>query len=431
MWHSRGSYWVRRWVAVASATLVLGVTFMTVDAVNAEPADAAISQGLLGDGCGNLPVISAACEKVASITSWAPDCASDPTSCVGGVGTSVVADTFDYFVRWVAVGALATIDLQWDAMTNTTTPHIDPGSSVFQSSMLTARALAVPLLVAAAIYSLLKRDANIVVKSAIFYLPGSVIGMVVSGYFINLAIDITDELSLNYVGGTQYALYEWLTNLQGVIAAGVGVTAPILLVIMSFLFMAASLVLWLIMLVRAAAIMVVYAFMPLAFAAMIFPSTRGWIKRLFEVQMSFILAKPVIFAVLTLGATTVNEVDNALVAMLHASALFLLASFAPFALMKLLPLVGDEAVAAMEQPSRAPSRAMATAAGVVGGTRAAAFLAGTQQQGTDGAEMTASGGRTGGEAGGGNIGSIGSAGTGQGAGGGHEGAGEADGSVGG
>ena len=53
----------------------------------------------------------------------------------------------------------------------------------------------------------------------------------------------------------------------------------------------------------------------------------------------------------------------------------------PFALMKLLPFVGDQAVAAMEQPSGAPTRAAATAVGVVTGQKLAGFLAGSQQSG--------------------------------------------------
>jgi hypothetical protein len=205
--------------------------------------------------------------------------------------------------------------------------------------------------------------------------------MVVAGYVITALLAATDQLSAAYLDDGQTGVAVWLDNLGGTIAAGLGFTAPILLVIFSFVLIAGSILVWLVMIVRSAAIVITYAFMPLAFAAIIFPATRGWIKRLIEIQLSFILAKPVIVAVLALGSQTLNEVDNSLVAMMQASALFYLAAFSPFALMKLLPFVGDEAVAAMEQPSGAPNRAVSTAVGVVGGQKLAGFLAGSQQAG--------------------------------------------------
>jgi hypothetical protein len=174
----------------------------------------------------------------------------------------------------------------------------------------------------------------------------------------------------------------WLDHLGGSIASGIGVTAPILLVIFSFVVMAASILLWLIMLVRSAAILITYAFMPLAFAGLIFPATRAWIRRLIEVQLSFIMAKPVIMAVLALGAQTLDGAGNALVGMTQAAALFFLAATAPFALMRLIPFASHEALHAMESSARKPRAMMAGATvGMVSGPGIAAFLAGSQHSG--------------------------------------------------
>ena len=371
-------------LAVA-AMLLLGVVAMP------QPAEAAVAQdGIADTTCGNLPIISEACRQLIDGAIWVVEGAGD-------LGESVVAGAFDYFARWVAVGAIGAIDLVWVGIDGSTTPTIDSSSSVFDTSMTAARALAFPLLVLAARYSLLKRDAGIALKAAFLYLPGSVLGMVAAGFFVNALLIATDELSAAYLDDGQTGVAVWLDDLGAIIAAGVGITAPILLVIFSFVLIAGSILVWLVMLVRSAAILITYAFMPLAFAAIIFPATRAWIKRLIEIQLSFILAKPVIVAVLALGSQTLNDADNALVAMMQAAALFYLAAFSPFALMKLLPFVGDEAVAAMEQPSGAPSRAAATAVGVIGGSKLAGFLQGSQQEGPE----TVSGGPlgTGGEAG--------------------------------
>lgn len=334
--------------------------------------------------CGSLPVISEACDQLVEAATWALDTP-------GGLAESVVAGAFDYFARWVAVGAIGAIDLVWVGINGTTTPVIDSSASVFQTSMAGARALAFPLLVLAALYSMLKRDAQMAVKAAFLYLPGSVLAMVVSGYVITALLAATDQLSDAYLTDGETGIAVWLDELGGLIAAGLGITAPILLVVFSFVLISASVLVWLVMIVRSAAILITYAFMPLAFAAIIFPATRSWIKRLIEIQLSFILAKPVIVAVMSLGSQTLNDADNALVAMMQASALFYLAAFSPFALMKLLPFVGDEAVAAMEQPSKAPSRIGATAVGVVSGQRIASFLAGSQQEGPAAAVASAAG----------------------------------------
>ncbi len=383
----------RVWRAIVIAALLL-FGLMGAQLIAAEPAAAVPAQG--STACGSLPVISEACEKLIDATSWGLDCGlGGITECAGDVTETVVAGAFDYFARWVAVGAIGAIDLVWVGINGTTTPVVNTNTSVFQTSMAAARALAFPLLVLAALYSLLKRDAAIALKSAFIYLPGSVLGMVAAGYVITALLAATDEFSEAYLNDGQTGIAVWLDNLGGLIAAGVGITAPILLVVFSFVLIAGSILVWLVMIVRSAAILITYAFMPLAFAAIIFPATRSWIKRLIEIQLSFILAKPVILAVLALGSQTLNDADNALVGMIQAAALFFLAAFSPFALMKLLPFVGDEAVAAMEQPSQAPaSRVASTAIGVVSGQRLAGFLAGSQQAGP-GAAAASSGGAPG------------------------------------
>lgn len=343
--------------------------------------------------CGSLPVISDACKQLISGTAWAVNCGTGPQDCATDVTNNVVAGAFDYFARWVAVGAIGAIDLVWEGINGTTTPVVDTSSSVFQTSMAAARSLAFPLLILAAMYSLLKRDAEIAIKSAFLYLPGAVLGMVMAGYVITALLAATDELSAAYINTGETGVAVWLNQLGGTIAGGIGVTAPILLVMFSFVLIAGSILVWLIMLVRSAAILITYAFMPLAFAAMIFPATRSWIRRVIEVQLSFILAKPVILAVLALGSQSLNTNGNALVGMMQASALFFLASFAPFALMKLIPFVSNEALHAMESPARAPRTMVAsTAVGMVSGQKMASFLAGSQHTAPPGVSVNGNGG---------------------------------------
>lgn len=378
----------RRAVRIVIRALIVGFLVYAVSqpvpgasAQTAPTVPQAQEQDQGNPGCGNLPVISEACNQLLDGAAWAINCGVNGVGdCTADVTENVVAGAFDYFARWVAVGAIGATDLVWVGINGTTTPDVNASSSVFQTSLEAAKALALPLLFLAGLYSLIKRDAEIVVKSALFYLPGSVLGMILAGYVITALLAATDELGAAYINDGQNGLATWLDQLGGNIAGGIGVTAPILLVIFSFILMAGSLLLWFVMLVRAAAILVTYAFMPLAFAGLIFPATRSWIRRLFEVQLSFILSKPVILAFLSLGAATLNDDNNALVSMMQATALFFLAAFSPFALMKLLPFVHNEALTAMEAQARRPhGRVVATASGLFAAQRFGTFLAGSQQ----------------------------------------------------
>ncbi|MEM8925390.1 MAG: hypothetical protein AAGD35_17950 [Actinomycetota bacterium] len=380
---------------IAAGLALAVVLLLGVVAFDAQPAGAQEETSSILE-CGNLPIISEACRTLLDGASWISDVGTD-------IGSTVVAGAFDHFTRWVATGAIGAIDLVWVGIDGTSSPSVDATNDVFLTSMAAARVLALPLLLAACLYSLLKRDASIALKSAFLYLPGSVVGMVAAGYVITALLAFSDQLAAAYLDDGQTGVALWIDELGGVIAAGLGITAPILLVIFSFILISGAVLVWLVMIIRSAAIVIVYAFMPLAFAAIIFPATRGWIRRLIEVQLSFILAKPVIIAVLSLGSTVLGDIDNALEAMIQASALFYLAAFSPYALFKLLPFVNDEAVAAMEGPTGAPTRAATIAAGIVGGQKLAGFLGGSQQSGPSATVAAASaGGSAGG--GGGNLG---------------------------
>jgi hypothetical protein len=102
---------------------------------------------------------------------------------------------------------------------------------------------------------------------------------------------------------------------------------------------AGALALWLELVIREAAVYVIVLMLPLAFAAMVWPARRVWAIRSVELLVALILSKFAIVAVLTLGAGAVHQIDHLGVASALAGvALLILATCAPWALLRLLPM---------------------------------------------------------------------------------------------
>ena len=102
---------------------------------------------------------------------------------------------------------------------------------------------------------------------------------------------------------------------------------------------AAAFALWLELMIREAAVYVVVLMLPLAFAALVWPARRVWAARAVELLIALILAKFAIVAVLTLAAAALgHSVFAGPTAMLAGVALLTLAAFAPWALVRLMPM---------------------------------------------------------------------------------------------
>ena len=95
---------------------------------------------------------------------------------------------------------------------------------------------------------------------------------------------------------------------KGLIAAvGDPTMATFVLLMVGLLVAAAAFVLWLELLVRAAAVYVAVLFLPLALATLVWPSVSHWCRRLVETLAALILSKFVIVATLSLAAGAVSS----------------------------------------------------------------------------------------------------------------------------
>jgi hypothetical protein len=126
--------------------------------------------------------------------------------------------------------------------------------------------------------------------------------------------------------------------------------------ILSILLIAGTVLVWLELVVRAAAVYVAMFFMPLALVGYIWPATAGMAKRGIEILVALILSKFVIVATLTLGLAALAPGSPADAAIAGA-AILLIAGFAPFCLLRLAPIVETAAIGHLEGLSRRPLRA--------------------------------------------------------------------------
>ena len=119
-------------------------------------------------------------------------------------------------------------------------------------------------------------------------------------------------------------------------AAHGGFAAFVLAVVCGFI----AFCLWVELVVRASAIAIAALFIPLALAGAVWPATAAWGRRLAEVLGTLILSKVAIAGVFALA---INEIGtpNGLTGLIQGTALLLLATFAPWALLHLIPAVRD------------------------------------------------------------------------------------------
>ena len=169
---------------------------------------------------------------------------------------------------------------------------------------------------------------------------------------VQLSLAVTDALGTTVssgVGGNiQQALSGVATSLVTQAGGGPGVPTFVLL-IGALLVAFGAFLLWMELLVRAAAVYVAVLFLPLALASLVWPAISHWCRRLVDTVVALVLAKFVIVAVLSLAvAALASGTQTGFASVLGGGALLLLAAFSPFTLLRLVPAVEAGAVHQLE-----------------------------------------------------------------------------------
>jgi hypothetical protein len=299
--------------------------------------------------CPETPII----HQVCSVATAAPNLLADG---VEGVAGGVLGQ----LTEWVVAGAKSVVGFVGQSIDTSTGPDVNASwfEPNYKLMLQVGGAFLLPLVLLAALWSLLRHDAAGVVKIVTVKLPVAAVGMVLATYVINLLVDITDHLS-GFVGGSIGGSGErFATGIVHLLEAGVltgnGGLVGFALFIVALVVAVCALLLWIELVVRQAAVLVGTLFLPVGFAGMVWESTAHWLRKLAEGLLAIILAKFVITAVVAVGASAVAEGGDSPAALILGAGILAVAVLTPYVLLSIIPL-GTLAVA--EGLSRRPLQA--------------------------------------------------------------------------
>ena len=237
------------------------------------------------------------------------------------------------------------------------------------SPYATVRGIAVVLLLAfvflGIIQGLMAGDPGGMIRRVAADLPAAVFGIVTTTIIVGKLLELTDALSAAVLSNSDGQAVHFLSGFgvavtsatQGFAAVAVGFVAVI-----------AGLLVWVELMIRSVLVYILVALSPLSFAAMVWPSARGVLRRTVELLLAVILSKLVICIAIsvgvaalagagTAGAPETGVADPAAASMgtlFVGTAILAMAAFAPFLVLKLIPWAEGALVA--QGVSRGPVR---------------------------------------------------------------------------
>jgi hypothetical protein len=279
-----------------------------------------------------------------------PICAigSGVGSIVSGATGSVANDVLSAIVGWIVDGADWLLQHIGDAISSTTSVHVEAPwfESHYAVMASIAAILAVPMLLLAAIQAVFQQSPSVLLRAAFVQLPLAGLLTAVAVQLVQLSLTATDELCSMVSASSGGDIAKVLGRVgTALMTMGVGPMPGFIVTVGGLLIVAGGLVLWLELVVRAAAIYVAVLFLPLALASLVWPAVSHWCRRLVDTIAALVLSKFVVVSVLSLAVGALGN-GTGFDAVLAGGALLLLAAFTPFSLLRLLPML--EVGAAMQ-----------------------------------------------------------------------------------
>ena len=289
--------------------------------------------------------------------------ALNPICQVGSIGGSIASSGFEAVLsgisQWVASGAEWLLGQIGAVLSATTT--VDVGASWFRTHYGQMTALAgvvvLPMLLASTLQAVVRQNPGQLLRTFLVQLPLALLLAVVAIQLVILSLSATDAMSDAVAGGTGADVSSLLSGVTtGLVAAAADPTiASFVLLLIALLIAVAAFVLWLELLIRAAAVYVAVLFLPLALATLVWPAVSHWCRRLVETLAALILSKFVIVATLSLAAGAVSSGTAGtgthgagFSSVLAGGALLVMATFVPFAILRMIPAVEAGAVAHLD-----------------------------------------------------------------------------------
>lgn len=312
----------------------------------------AITGGAIGGG----NPVGDACN---SVTDGAVEAVTSPvTNALKGIGNGI----FNQITTWVSEGASWLIGQVVTEIEKTTTPELTSAGFLAEYGQMAeiAAVLAAAMLLLAVLEAVARGSWGLLARAVFVNVPVAFIATSVAFAVVQLLLVATDGMchaiavatqdhsqhffksaiaGLSKAGGTAGSAASPGDPATKVVGGAAGATAvPLFVTFLAGIIGAfAAFFVWIELLMRDAAVYVVALFMPMALAASIWPRWSGALRRTGELVVVVIASKFVIVSIIALAAGLLAENGAEIEHVLAASALMLLACFAPFVLFKLVP----------------------------------------------------------------------------------------------
>jgi type IV secretion system protein TrbL len=302
-----------------------------------------------------------------------------------GISADSIAEAFLRAVtKWVSSGAADVVVGAGSALESTTSVPVNSGfMTVFDELRLLGAPLAAMFAGLAVIRAVVRQDPAELGKLLFVRLPVALIGSAIALELVVLGLQATDSLSQALIGSAGTATATFTKALAvALVASGSGPASGFAIFVLSVICGFVAFCLWVELVIRASAIAIAALFIPLALAGAAWPVTAGWSRRLGEVLAALILSKLVMAGVFALAINEIGTPDG-LTGLIQGTALLLLATFAPWALLHLVPAVETGTIAQLEGLGGRITRAAVTGASDLGdqvGGVAAGFSAPLEPQ---------------------------------------------------
>lgn len=299
--------------------------------------------------CDVVVVVDFACEVGKTALGAAGKVVTAPVRAAAGGAMDIVTSWVAKSAQWLLGRVVGFID-------SSTSPDLDAEwfRERYDLMLGIALYLLLPILVLAIIRSLLSQDPRQLFRCFWPFLPGAVVGMFVAVQLTRMLLVLTDDLSAavsTNVAEDTTRIFEAVGRTVSPAAGAAGPAAPSFAIFIAALFLIiASFFVWLELLVRSAAVTVSVFFLPLIFAGAVWPNAGSRIaRRLVETLFALIVSKFVIVGVMSLAtAAMADPGGGGFGTVMGAVALMAMAAFAPFAILKLIPVMESSAAGHME-----------------------------------------------------------------------------------
>lgn len=308
----------------------------------------------------------------------------------GGVTGWAFEKVADGIARWVLGAVEFFVNGAIDFLRSSARPDVEAAwFASADSPYATVRNVAAVLMVGFVFLGLLQglvqADPAAMVRRVVGNLPVAVAGMVVTTAVVGRLLELTDALSNAVLASSDQQALHFLSGFGASVTSMTSGFAAVLLGLVAVL---AALLLWVELIVRSSLVYLLVAISPLGFAAMLWPSARGFLRKTVEILLAVILSKFVIAVALAIGVAALGgagstgagepapaAVGSGLGTLLVGAVLLGLAAFSPFLVLKLVPVAEGALLA--QGASRGPARAAQSGLGTYSSVRMVGRLSGS------------------------------------------------------